>query len=238
MLEKLKRAVLQANLDLCRYNLVTLTWGNVSGIDRESGRVVIKPSGIPYEKLSTDDMVVVNLDGNVLEGKWRPSSDTPAHLVLYREYQNIGGIAHVHSEFASAFAQACYEIPCYGTTHADHFAGTIPVTRFPTDLEINNGYEAAVGDVIVERFEHIDPMTVPAVLVAGHAPFTWGKTPDEAVRHSLILEKIAKMALNTLILHPDIQELPEYILDKHYTRKHGPNAYYGQQNRNNRRKAS
>ncbi len=230
MLEKLTQDVLQANLDLCRYNLVTLTWGNVSGIDRESGRIVIKPSGIPYEKLTVDDMVVVDPDGTVLEGKWRPSSDTPTHLVLYRAFQSIGGIAHAHSEYAGSFAQACQEIPCYGTTHADHFSGTIPVSRFPTGSEIRSGYEASVGEVIVERFKDVDPLAIPAVLVAGHAPFTWGKTPAEAVQHCLILETVAKMALNTLILHPDIQELPEHILAKHYARKHGPNAYYGQQN--------
>ena len=232
MLEELKTAVLQANLDLDKYGLVTLTWGNVSGISRKDGLVVIKPSGIDYDKMTAADMVVVDLDGNTIEGKWRPSSDTPTHLTLYRAFGNIGGIAHTHSEYASSFAQACREIPCLGTTHADHFNGTVPVTRFLTKEEIEENYELSTGNVIIERFQDLNPVDMPGVLVAGHAPFTWGKNPAEAVKNSLILERIAKMALNSLLLDLDIRDLPDYILKKHYTRKHGPDAYYGQQNRN------
>jgi len=231
MLEELKAAVLNANLDLVKYGLVTLTWGNVSGISRTEGLVVIKPSGIDYDKMTIDDMIIINLDGKVKEGKWRPSSDTPTHLALYREFKGIGGITHTHSEYASSFAQACREIPCYGTTHADHFNGTVPVTRFLTNEEINDNYELSTGQVIIERFQDLNPIHMPGVLVAGHAPFTWGKNPAEAVKNSLILERVAKMALNTLLLNDDIQDLPDYILKKHYSRKHGPDAYYGQQNR-------
>ena len=230
MLEVLKQQVLHANLDLVTYGLVTLTWGNVSGIDRTEGLIVIKPSGIDYDKMTVDDMVTVDMDGKVVEGKWRPSSDTPTHVELYKSFTEIGGIAHSHSEFATSFAQALKEIPCYGTTHADHFNGTIPVTRFLTEQEIDENYELYTGTVIIERFAGVNPNDIPGVLVAGHAPFAWGKDAAEAVKNNLVLERVAKMALNNYLLNPEIAPLPEYILKKHYTRKHGPDAYYGQKN--------
>ncbi|MFH1213887.1 MAG: L-ribulose-5-phosphate 4-epimerase [Candidatus Neomarinimicrobiota bacterium] len=228
MLEELKTEVLKANLALVKYGLVTLTWGNVSGIDRAKNLVIIKPSGVDYEKLTIDDLVTVDMNGNVVAGKLRPSSDTPTHLALYREFTEIGGIAHTHSEYATAFAQACREITCYGTTHADHFNGPIPVTRFLFEYEIDQNYELFTGKVITERFADLNPQEMPAVLVAGHAPFTWGKNPVDAVNNSLVLEQIAKMAFRTILLNEGIEELPEYILKKHYLRKHGPDAYYGQ----------
>ncbi len=230
MLEELKEKVFQANLNLVKYGLVTLTWGNVSGIDRSEGLIVIKPSGIDYDTMTADDMVVVDMDGVLVEGKWRPSSDTPTHAVLYKEFSKIAGIAHTHSENATSFAQALQEIPCYGTTHADHFNGTIPLTRFLIEEEINTNYELYTGKVIIERFKELDPQSMPGVLVAGHAPFAWGKSPDDAFKNSLILERIAKMAMNSLFLNKELQPIPEYILKKHYNRKHGPDAYYGQKN--------
>lgn len=228
MLEKLKKEVLKANLDLVKLGLVTLTWGNVSGIDRSKGLIVIKPSGVEYNKLTTKNMVVVDLNGKVVEGKKRPSSDTPTHIELYKAFPEIGGITHTHSKYATIFAQACREIPCLGTTHADHFYGSIPVTRFLTEEEVNSDYELNTGEVIVERFEKINPVSMPGVLVAGHAPFSFGKNASESVRNGLILERVAEMALGTLQLNPDIKELPKYISEKHYKRKHGPDAYYGQ----------
>lgn len=228
MLNELKEKVLRANLDLVKYGLVTLTWGNVSGIDRANDLVVIKPSGIDYDKMTVMDMVVVDLNGNVVDGEWRPSSDTATHIELYKAFDHIGGITHSHSEFATVFAQAVKEIPCFGTTHADHFSGTIPVTRFLTETEVKSGYELNTGKVIVERFTKLNPDEIPGVLVAGHAPFTWGKEPAESVKNNLVLERVAHMALNSIILNPKINELPQYILDTHYQRKHGPNAYYGQ----------
>lgn len=228
MLEKLKKEVLKANLDLVKLGLVTLTWGNVSGIDRSKGLIVIKPSGVEYNKLTTKNMVVVDLNGKVVEGKKRPSSDTPIHIELYKAFPEIGGITHTHSKYATIFAQACREIPCLGTTHADHFYGSIPVTRFLTEEEVNSDYELNTGEVIVERFEKINPVSMPGVLVAGHAPFSFGKNASESVRNGLILERVAEMALGTLQLNPDIKELPKYISEKHYKRKHGPDAYYGQ----------
>ncbi len=228
MMERLKKDVLQANIDLVRYGLVTRTWGNVSGIDRSGPHVVIKPSGVEYESLAIDDMVVMDMEGKVLEGKLRPSSDTPTHLALYKAFPGIGGIVHTHSTYATMFAQACREIPCLGTTHADHFRGAIPVTRFLTADEVLSGYERQTGNVIIERFAGMNPADTPAVLVAGHAPFIWGKTASDAVKNSLILERIAQMALGTFQLRPDIEALPSYIQDKHYQRKHGPRAYYGQ----------
>lgn len=228
MLDELREKVFQANLALVKYGLVTLTWGNVSGIDREKGFVVIKPSGIEYDKMIVEDMVIVNLEGKVEEGKWRPSSDTATHLELYKAFNKIGGITHSHSEFATAFAQACKEIPCYGTTHADHFNGTIPVTRFLTEDEVDSSYELNTGKVILEQFDELKANDIPGVLVAGHAPFTWGNDPMESVENNLVLERIAKMAFEGLEINPDLKELPKYILDIHYQRKHGLNAYYGQ----------
>ncbi len=228
MVEQLKKKVFEANLALVKYNLVALTWGNVSGISRSDGLIVIKPSGVDYEKLSVKDMVVLDLNGNIVEGKHRPSSDTPTHIELYRAFSSIGGIAHSHSEYATIFAQACREIPCFGTTHADAFHGPVPVTRFLSKDEVDNGYELNTGRLIVERFSNLDPLAVPGVLVSGHAPFTWGMDARDAVRNNLILERVASMALRTLALNPNLSPLPEYLLEKHFSRKHGPDAYYGQ----------
>jgi L-ribulose-5-phosphate 4-epimerase len=228
MLEELKKKVLDANQDLVKYNLVTLTWGNVSGIDREKNLVVIKPSGVDYDKLKIDDMVVVDLNSKIVEGNKRPSSDTPTHVELYKNFKSIGGITHSHSEYATIFAQACKEIPCFGTTHADHFNGPVPVTRLLTEKEVEDNYELNTGRLIVERFQNLDPGSIPGVLLAGHAPFTWGKNPEDSVKNNLVLERIAKMALNSLQLNPNLSSLPDYILNKHYLRKHGSNAYYGQ----------
>jgi L-ribulose-5-phosphate 4-epimerase len=228
MLDNLKEDVLQANRALVSYGLVTLTWGNVSGIDRGKELIVIKPSGIDYAAMTVRDMVVVDMAGVVVEGERAPSSDTPTHLELYKAFSGIGGIAHSHSEYATVYAQACREIPCIGTTHADHFNGPVPVTRFLTKEEVNTAYERHTGTVIIERFRGIDPSVIPGVLVAGHAPFTWGKNPADSVRNNLILERIAKMAFLSFRINPDLEELPDYILNKHYQRKHGPDAYYGQ----------
>ena len=228
MIDKLKKETLKANIDLVRYGLVTLTWGNVSGINRSGRYIVIKPSGVEYESLTADDMVAVDLDGKVIDGHHRPSSDTPTHLELYKAFPEIGGIVHTHSIYATIFSQACREIPCLGTTHADHFIGPIPVTRFLNPDEVQAGYERETGKIIIERFAGINPMDTPAVLVAGHAPFIWGKTPADAVKNSLILERIAQMALGTIQLRAEIEPIPSYIQNKHYQRKHGPKAYYGQ----------
>ncbi len=228
MVEQLKKKVFEANLALVKYNLVALTWGNVSGISRSDGLIVIKPSGVDYEKLSVKDMVVLDLNGNIVEGKHRPSSDTPTHIELYKAFSSIGGIAHSHSEYATIFAQACREIPCFGTTHADAFHGPVPVTRFLTKDEVDNGYELNTGRLIVERFSNLDPLAVPGVLVSGHAPFTWGMDARDAVRNNFILERVASMALRALALNPNLSPLPEYLLEKHFSRKHGPDAYYGQ----------
>jgi L-ribulose-5-phosphate 4-epimerase len=230
MIDRLKAEVCKANMDLVRLGLVTLTWGNVSGIDREAGLVVIKPSGVDYGLLTVGTMVVVDLGGNVVEGNLRPSSDTPAHLELYRAFPGIGGIVHTHSVYATMFAQACREIPCLGTTHADHFNGSVPLTRFLTVDEVQGGYELETGKIIVERFSGIDPADFPGVLVAGHAPFAWGRNPSDAVDNSLILERIAQIAIGSLQLNPGVLPLPSYIQEKHYQRKHGPKAYYGQKN--------
>ena len=228
MLERLKKQVLEANLALVKYNLVTLTWGNASGISRSDGLVVIKPSGVDYAELTVKDMIVLDLKRNIVEGKHRPSSDTPTHIELYKAFPSIGGIAHSHSEYATIFAQARREIPCFGTTHADSFHGPVPVTRFLTRDEVENGYEINTGKLIVERFTKLDPNAVPGVLVSGHAPFTWGKDALDAVRNNLILERVALMALQSIVLNPSIPKLPEYLLEKHFSRKHGPDAYYGQ----------
>jgi L-ribulose-5-phosphate 4-epimerase len=228
MIKKLKEEVFQANLSLWRYGLVTLTWGNVSGIDRSVPCMVIKPSGVDYESLTVKDMIVVDMTGKVLEGHFRPSSDTPTHLELYNAFPEIGGIVHTHSTYATMFAQACREIPCLGTTHADHFNGPVPVTRFLAEDEVQAGYECETGKVIIERFGGMSPMDTPAVLVAGHAPFTWGKNAEDAVRNGLILERVAQMAVGSFQLNKDIAAIPAYLQEKHYRRKHGPKAYYGQ----------
>lgn len=232
MLEELKKEVLDANLMLDKYGLVTLTWGNVSGIDRKENLIVIKPSGIPYEKMTAEDMVVVDLNGNIVEGKLKPSSDTPSHIQIYKNFSDIGGITHSHSTYATIFCQAQQEIQCFGTTHADHFNGSIPVTRLLTQEEVEAGYEANTGKVIVEKFFGLDYKSMPGVLVGGHAPFTWGKNAEDSVKNSLILERVAEMALFTLQLYPNQLPIPDYILNKHYERKHGKNAYYGQNKTN------
>jgi L-ribulose-5-phosphate 4-epimerase len=228
MLDDLKQQVLKANLDLVKHNLVVLTWGNVSGIDRESGLIVIKPSGVDYDKMNINDMVVVDFEGKIIDGNKRPSSDTPTHIELYKAFPELGGITHTHSNFATMFAQACKEIPCLGTTHADHFYGSIPVTRFLTEEEVEKGYEKNTGSVIIDRFKNLDVASMPAVLVAGHAPFSFGKNAADSVKNALILERVAEMAIGTFQLNPPILDLPKYISEKHYQRKHGPNAYYGQ----------
>ncbi len=228
MLETLKHQVCAANRDLAKHGLVTLTWGNVSGIDRKRGLVVIKPSGVDYAKLTPAKMVVVDLNNSVVEGKLRPSSDTTTHVKLYTAFPQLGGISHTHSTYAVMFAQACREIPSFGTTHADHFNGTIPVTRFLTESEVNADYEGETGTVIIERIGSANPLEVPAVLVAGHAPFTFGVDAMDAVENSVVLERVAHMALGTIQLNPAAVPIPPHILQKHHTRKHGPDAYYGQ----------
>ncbi len=226
MLEELKEKVLKGNLDLVKYGLVLFTWGNVSAIDRESGYVVIKPSGVNYDKMTVNDMVVVDLDGNIKEGKLKPSSDTPTHLELYKRHKEIGGIVHTHSTFATAFAQAGRDIKDYGTTHADYFYGDIPCARVLTESEMTE-YEKNTGVVINETFADKDVVAIPACLVKNHGVFAWGKDADEAVYHATALEEVAKMAYITETLGCS-QRLPQYIADKHYNRKHGKNAYYGQ----------
>ena len=228
MLENLKQKVYEANLKLVEYKLVLFTWGNVSEIDRETGLVVIKPSGVSYEKMKPEDMVVMNLDGEKVEGELNPSSDTPTHLELYRRFPEIGGVAHTHSTFAVSFAQAASDIPCYGTTHADFVFGSVPCTRDLTKEEIEGEYELNTGKVIAECFETrgIDYNGVPAVLVRSHGPFTWGKDGYDAAKNSAILEEVAKMSYLSRTL--DAEPANEHILKKHYYRKHGANAYYGQ----------
>lgn len=228
MLKELKEQVLQANLALPQYGLVTFTWGNVSGIDREKGLVVIKPSGVPYAEMKTEHLVVVDLDGNRVEGKLRPSSDTPTHLVFYKKFQAIGGVVHTHSPWATSFAQAGRGIPALGTTHGDYIYGEIPCTRRMTKEEINGAYERETGNVIVEAFQNLDPMDIPGVLVNMHGPFTWGRDPMDAVHNSVVLEEVAKMAFHTMMLNPGIGPMDQTLLDKHFLRKHGKNAYYGQ----------
>lgn len=229
MLEQLKKSVCEANLMLPRYNLVVFTWGNVSGIDRKSGLVVIKPSGVPYEELKPEDMVVVDLAGNRVEGSLSPSSDTPTHLELYKTFQNIGGVVHTHSRWATIWSQAGRGIPAYGTTHGDYFYGEIPCTRPMTDEEIAGAYEKETGTVIIERFMNIDPDQVPGVLVNSHGPFSWGKDPQDAVHNAVVIEEVAMMAWHTEAL-PGGRTVPmqQKLLDKHFLRKHGKNAYYGQ----------
>jgi len=229
MLNQLKAEVCRANLELVRQGLVTLTWGNASGISDDRERVVIKPSGVPYDRLGPEHMVVVDLDGNVVEGDLRPSSDTPSHVMLYRHFEGIGGITHTHSKHATMFAQARVELRCYGTTHADHFFGPVPVTRPLTQEEVASAYEANTGHVIVERFADLDPVSMPAVLIAGHGVATWGASATDAVTNAIALEAVAEMALGTRMIRGDAPVLESYVLDKHYQRKHGPDAYYGQE---------
>ena len=227
MLEELKKKVLDANLDLVKQGLVILTWGNVSAIDRQKGLVVIKPSGVSYDKMTADDMVVVDMDGNVVEGNLRPSSDLPTHLVLYRRFPEIGGVVHTHSTYATAWAQACMSIPNIGTTHADTFHKDIPCTKeIPAEL-LESSYEAATGEMIADEFVEMNPLHTPAALACHHGPFTWGKNADEAVYNAVVLEEVAKMAQISLILNPDLK-MNKDLIEKHYNRKHGANAYYGQ----------
>jgi L-ribulose-5-phosphate 4-epimerase len=230
--EALKEEVCRANLALVEAGLVVLTWGNVSGVDREAGIVAIKPSGISYRTLRPADIVLVSLEsGERLEGDLRASSDTPTHLVLYRDFRSIGAVVHTHSPFATSWAQAARPIPCLGTTHADHFYGPVPVTRQLTAEEIEADYEANTGKVVSERFldRGLDPEQIPAVLLPGHGPFVWGPGPAEAVENATVLEETARMALYTLAIDPGAAELPQALLDKHFLRKHGPDAYYGQE---------
>ncbi|QSH41398.1 L-ribulose-5-phosphate 4-epimerase [Lentisphaerota bacterium ZTH] len=230
MLEKLKKEVFDSNIELVRNHLVTLTWGNASGYDPKSGLVVIKPSGVDYAKMKPGDMVVVDLEGNVVEGNFKPSSDTPTHLYIYKNFAGVKGIVHTHSKWATTFAQAGLSIKSYGTTHADHFFGKVPCTRVLTDDEIADNYELNTGKVIVETFQKasIAPLSVPAVLVNNHGPFTWGENVSKAVDNSVALEAVAEMAYRLILLDPEISSIKQTILDKHYYRKHGSNAYYGQ----------
>ena len=230
MLENLKELVCKANLELPKYGLITFTWGNVSGIDRESGLVVIKPSGVSYDGMTAEDMVVVDLDGKVVEGKWKPSSDTATHVALYKAFPSLGGVVHTHSRWATTFAQAKKGIPAFGTTQGDYFYGEIPCTRLMTPAEIAGEYELETGNVIIETFKkrNIDAAQVPAVLVASHGPFAWGKDPMDAVHNAVVLEEVAFMAFNAMQLTPGLEPMQQELLDKHYLRKHGANAYYGQ----------
>lgn len=230
MLEELKQKVFEANMLLPKYGLVTFTWGNVSGIDREKGLIVIKPSGVDYDTMSAEDMVVVDLDGKVVEGHYKPSSDTPTHVVLYNSFPNIGGVVHTHSSWATSWAQAGRDIPCYGTTHADYIYGPVPCVRNLTAEEIEAGYERNTGVLIADEFvlRKLDYEAVPVVLCKNHGPFTWGKDAMEAVHNAVVLEEVAKMAARCEWLNPDNQPAPQVLQDKHYYRKHGANAYYGQ----------
>jgi len=228
LLEELKEEVCKANKALVTHGLVVLTWGNVSGIDRDKSLFAIKPSGVPYDELQACDIVLVDLDGKVAEGKLKPSSDEPTHRELYKAFAAIGGITHTHSRCATAFAQAGREIPPLGTTHADHFHGAVPLARVLTEGEVEADYEANTGKVIVERFEAIDPMAVPGVLATGHGPFTWGRDAGDSVKNSVALEEVAHIALLSLQIDPECQELPAYMQDRHFYRKHGPDATYGQ----------
>lgn len=227
MLEELKKKVCQANLDLVKHGLVIFTWGNVSAIDRKSGLVVIKPSGVSYDNMKPEDMVVVDLDGKVVEGDLNPSSDTPTHVVLYKAFPEIGGIVHTHSTYATAWAQAGKDIPNIGTTHADYFHNEVPCTRDMTESEVKSAYELETGNVIVERFKGINPMHTPGVLVKNHGPFSWGKDADNAVYNAVVMEQVAKMGFIAFSVNPDLTMNP-LLIEKHFSRKHGPNAYYGQ----------
>ena len=230
MLEELKKRVYEANMLLPKYGLVTFTWGNVSEIDRETGYFVIKPSGVDYETMTPDDMVVMDLEGNRIEGRYKPSSDTATHIELYKKYPEIGGVVHTHSPEATSWAQAGRSIPLYGTTHADYFYGDIPCARVLTPAELEEAYEKNTGVVIIETFENagITPMHTPAVLCTNHGPFAWGKDAHEAVHNAVVLEEVAKMATKTESINPQVAKAPDYLKDKHFFRKHGANAYYGQ----------
>ena len=232
MLEELRQKVYEANMDLPKYGLVTFTWGNVSGIDQDSGLFVIKPSGVEYEKLTPDDMVVMDLNGNKVEGRYNPSSDTATHLELYKAFPEIGGIVHTHSSYATSWAQAGRDIPCYGTTHADYIYGPVPCLRCLTKEEIDTAYEENTGHLIVNEFKKMgkDIMAVPACLCKNHGPFAWGKDAHEAVHNAVVLEEVAKMAYRCETINPKVLPAPQELQDKHYYRKHGANAYYGQSN--------
>ncbi len=231
MYEDLRKTVCDANLELQRRKLVIYSWGNVSEIDRSKGVIAIKPSGVKYDELTPEKIVLLDLDANIIEGTLKPSSDTPTHLELYRNFEAIGGICHAHSPVATMWAQACKEIPCFGTTGADYFYGSIPVTEVMTEAEIRNDYELNTGKCIVRRFDGMDPMKMPGVLVANHAPFTWGNNAAAAVECMVVLEQTAAMALGTITINPEQGPISNVLLDKHYFRKHGKNAYYGQEKR-------
>ncbi len=228
MHDELREKVCQANIELEKQRLVIFSWGNVSGIDRESGTVAIKPSGVAYDELTAEKIALLDLEGKRVEGDFNPSSDTPTHLELYRNFKDIGGICHTHSTYAAMWAQGCKEIPCFGTTHADYYYGPVPVTDEMSPEEIKSDYELNTGKVIVRRFKDLDPIQVPAVLVANHGPFTWGRTPAKALESAVVLEQAAKTALGTLLVNPKQTEIAKALLDKHYLRKHGKHAYYGQ----------
>jgi len=228
LLERLKEEVLEANLELPAKGLVTYTWGNVSGIDRDSGIIAIKPSGVEYDAMTVEDIVLIDLTGKVAEGRLKPSSDAPTHVALYNAFPEIGGVCHTHSKWATSWAQAGMEIPVYGTTHADYFYGKIPCTRDMTEEEIKTAYEENTGNVIIETFKVLNPNNIPGVLVKNHAPFTWGNSAEEAVHNSYVLEEIAMMAIHAKLLNPQIKPMPQVLLDKHFLRKHGDNSYYGQ----------
>ena len=228
MYEELRQSICSANLELWNQKLVICSWGNVSGIDRDAGVVIIKPSGVGYDKLTPEKMAAVDMDGNIVEGDLKPSSDTLTHLELYKNFKTIGGVCHTHSTNATIWAQACRSIPCLGTTGADYFYGAIPVTEQMTEDEIQGNYELNIGRTIVKRFANIDPAQTPAVLAANHGPFTWGSTSAKAVENAVVLEQVAKMALGTIMLNQDQTEISKTLLDKHYLRKHGKDAYYGQ----------
>lgn len=228
MLDQLKKEVCQANLDLVRHGLVLFTWGNVSAIDRKKGLVVIKPSGVSYDNMKAEDMVLVDLDGNVVEGQYKPSSDTATHVVLYKNFEDIGGVVHTHSEWATIWSQSGKPVPALGTTHADYYYGSIPCTRKLTSAEIDKAYERETGNVIVETFKDLDPNAIPGVLVNNHGPFSWGKDAHDAVHNAVVMEAVSKMAYYTLKIN-DVPSINQELLDKHYLRKHGKNAYYGQE---------
>ncbi|HDY8329285.1 L-ribulose-5-phosphate 4-epimerase [Klebsiella pneumoniae] len=227
-MQQLKQQVFEANMDLPRYGLVTFTWGNVSAIDRQRGLVVIKPSGIAYESMTVDDMSVVDLQGHVVEGRWRPSSDTATHLALYRRYPDLGGVVHTHSTHATAWAQAGLAIPALGTTHADYFFGDIPCTRALSAQEVDEAYELNTGQVIIETLGEANPLHTPVIVVYQHGPFAWGKDAHEAVHNAVVMEEVARMAWIARGINPQLQPIDSWLMNKHFQRKHGPNAYYGQ----------
>ena len=232
LLKDLRDAVYEANMDLPKRGLVVYTWGNVSGVDRDKALVVIKPSGVEYDELKPEDLVIVDFENKIVEGKMNPSSDTKTHVELYKNFEKVGGIVHTHSPHAVGWAQAGRDIPCYGTTHADYFYGPVPCTRNLTQEEVDGDYELNTGKVIAATFKvrNLDPLAVPGVICRSHGPFTWGKDAAKAVYHAVVLEEMAKMAMYTITIDPNAAEAPQYVLDKHYLRKHGPNAYYGQNN--------